>query len=154
MRSFHRGSERIGGHLFGLASSRRSDRTWSCATRPIFDRADADKDGTVTKDELTALAAQQPAGGGRMGGPGGPGGRMGGSPKPGDVLSPMFRQMLNLTPAQQKEVDALQKDVDAKMAKILNSEQQAQLKEMRDRGPGRPGGPGGRRPGGEGPPNP
>ena len=127
----------------------------------LFDRADADKDGTVTKAELTALAAQQPAPGG--GGPGGrgmggPGGRMGGFSKPGDVLSPMFRQMLNLTPEQQKEVDAIQKDVDARMAKVLSAEQQAQLKEMRDRGPGGPGGPpggfGGRRPGGEGPPNP
>src|SRR5436190_1449786 len=45
--------------------------------KPLFDRADADKDGTVTKDELTALAGkmatEEPSGGRRGGGPGGGG---------------------------------------------------------------------------------
>jgi hypothetical protein len=40
----------------------------------LFDRADADKDGTVTKAELTALAEKEYIGGGGFGGPGGPGG--------------------------------------------------------------------------------
>ena len=53
-----------------------------------------------------------------------------------------------LSEAQKKQLDALQKEVDAKLGKILNSEQKKQLEEMRP-GPGGPGrrglgGPGGR----------
>jgi hypothetical protein len=45
--------------------------------------------------------------------------------------------------------------VDAKLEKILNVEQRTLLKEMRERGPGGFGLPGGgRRPGGNGPPPP
>jgi EF hand len=54
--------------------------------RRLFDRADANKDGVVTKEELMALAAQldaeYPQGEGR-GGFGGPGGRGPGGPGPG-----------------------------------------------------------------------
>ena len=145
----------------------------------LFDRADADHDGIVTKQELTALAAREPAGGrGGFGGPGGPGGFGGpggrrrrpggfrmGPPRPGEILPAMFRDRLELTAEQSKQVDALQKDVDARLEKILNEDQRQQLKEMRDRGPGGSGGPGGfgprRRtrwprggPGGFGPPPP
>ena len=125
----------------------------------IFDRADADKDGSVTKDELTALSAKEPV----SRGPGGPGGPMMGMPRPGEILPQMFQQRLNLSDEQKEQVAALQKDVDAKLAKILTEDQAKQLKEMRDRRPGRggpggpggpgrggPGGPGG--PGGDGPP--
>jgi len=126
----------------------------------LFDRADANKDGSVTKAELTALAAKEPAGGG--GGPGGggpPGGFMGGPPRPGEVLPPMLQQRLNLSAEQKTEIESLQKDVDARLEKILNAEQRGQLKEMRQRGPGG-GGPGrfgprgGGGPGGGGPPPP
>lgn len=149
----------------------------------LFDRADTNKDGVVTKDELNALAARErtqerpggpgfgppgegppgfgPPGGGPPGfGPpgGGPGGFRMGPPRPGEVLPPMLRQNLNLTPAQEKQIDALQKEVDAKLDKILDDDQKAQLKAMRDRGPGRFGPPpgGGRPPGpgGDGPPPP
>src|SRR3954452_58515 len=45
----------------------------------LFDRADANKDGVVTREELEALAAkmaaEEPQGGRGPGGPGGPGGR-------------------------------------------------------------------------------
>ena len=107
----------------------------------LFDRADADKDGTVTKEELTALAAREPVDdrGGRAGGPP-PGGPGMGPFRPGEVLSAMIRQRLQLAPEQEQQLDELQNDVDAKLAKILNDEQKAQLKAMRDRGPGRPGG--------------
>jgi len=138
----------------------------------FFDLADANKDGVVTKDELAALAAKLetdlPASNGR-GGPGGPGagpggfddggppgrgrgpggrGMMGGPPRPGQVLPPMAQQMLNLTDDQKKQVDELQKEVDAKLAKILTPQQLDQLKQMPGRGPGGrggfgPGGPGG-----------
>ena len=62
----------------------------------------------------------------------------------------MLRQRLGLTADQQKQVDALQKEVDAKLDKILTSEQKQQLKQMRERGPGGFG-PGGPPPGGGGP---
>jgi EF hand len=134
----------------------------------LFARADADHDGIVTGEELTALAAREPAGGrGGFGGPGGPGGFFGppgggpggpggfrgGPPRPGEILPGMLRDRLELTPEQSKQVDALQKEVDGRLEKILNEDQKAQLKEMRDRGPGGFG-PGGRRggPGGGGPP--
>jgi len=125
----------------------------------LFDRADANHDGVVTRQELRALAAREPAGGrGGFGPPGGPGGfGMGGPPRPGQILPPMLRDRLELTEEQSKQVDALQKEVDARLDKILNEEQRQTLKQMLERGPGGPGGfgrggPGG--PGGFGPPPP
>jgi hypothetical protein len=135
----------------------------------LFDRADANKDGAVTKEELTTLAAKEeltdrgggpggfgPAGGGRGGfGPpgGGPGGPMMAPMRPGEVLPGMFQQRLKLSAEQKLQVEDLQKEVDTRLAKILTSEQNAQLKEMRSRGPGGFGPPGrGRPPGGDGPP--
>ena len=134
----------------------------------LFERADKDGDGTVTKDELTALAATMesdrggPGGDGGPGGPGGPGGRggprggggpggMGGPPQPGVVLPPMLQDRLNLTPEQREKLQALQADVDRRLADILTAEQKQQLQEMRNRGPGRgPGGGSGEGPGGRG----
>lgn len=132
----------------------------------LFDHADADKDGTVTRAELAALVAAEPA---RRGGPGGfgpggfgpggfgpppGGGPPGGGFRPGEILPPMFQSRLNLSAEQKTQIEALQKDVDARLEKILNDEQKAQWKMMRSRGPGGPpggGGPGGRRgPGGRG----
>lgn len=51
----------------------------------LFDRADANKDGTVTKEELEALAKEDTGRGGQggPGGPGGPGGGRGGQGGPG-----------------------------------------------------------------------
>jgi EF hand len=138
----------------------------------LFDQADADKDGTVTKSELNVLLvnerAKTRARGPGFGGPGGPGGGgrgfggpggmrgfggPGGPPQPGQILPAMLRQRLALTREQERQVDELQKDVDAKLAKILNAEQKQQLKAMRERGPGGFGGPPpGRGPGGFGPP--
>ena len=82
-------------------------------------------------------------GGGPGGGPRGFGGP-GGPPQPGQILPPMLRQRLAITPQQEKEIDALQKEVDAKLEKLLNAEQRQQLKEMRERGPGGFGPPPGR----------
>lgn len=134
----------------------------------VFERADADKDGVVTKEELTTLAAQlqaerqqngaggpgSPVGGGPggRGGPGGFGGRGGGPegmPQPGQVLPDRLREMLNLTAEQRTQLDELQKEVDAKLAKILTDDQKKQLEQLRQRGP-RQGGGGGRAPGGPG----
>jgi hypothetical protein len=87
-------------------------------------------------------------------GPGGPGGP-GGPPQPGQVLPPFLQERLNLTADQKKKLEALQKEVDGKLAKILTDEQKKQMKQMREGfgrgGPGGPGGPGGRGPGGRGP---
>jgi EF hand len=126
----------------------------------IFDRADANKDGTVTTAELTALVAAEPA---RRGGPGGfgpggfgpppGGGPPGGGFRPGEILPQMFQSRLNLSAEQKAKIEALQKDVDAGLEKILNDDQKRQWKEMRSRGPGGPrgrrgpGGPGGGGPG-------
>jgi Spy/CpxP family protein refolding chaperone len=128
----------------------------------LFDRSDANKDGTVTKEELAAETTRENAkggggfgGGGPFGGPGGPrgggppGGFMG-MPRPGEILPGFLRGRLNLSESQQADLEDLQKEVDEKLNKILTSEQRAQLKEMRDRGPGGFGGPGGRGPGGPG----
>jgi hypothetical protein len=49
----------------------------------LFDRADANKDGVVTKEELIALAAVMEAEMGQGGGRGGPGGDFGGPPDGG-----------------------------------------------------------------------
>jgi hypothetical protein len=130
----------------------------------LFARADANKDGTVTNEELTALAAREsssdrgggPGGGGPGGGP--PGGGFGGPmmfSRPGEVLPPMLRQRLKLTGDQVAQLADLQKEVDARLDKILNADQKELLKAMRNRGPGGPGGPRGpvgrrRPPGGPG----
>jgi EF hand len=126
----------------------------------MFDRADANKDGVVTKDELVALAKQLVAddaangfgrsGFGFPGGPGGPGG-FGGPPRPGQILPPFLQEELGLSADQKKQIAELQKEVDAKLDKILTDAQKQQLKEMRPRfgppprrgrrGPGGPNGP-------------
>ena len=100
-----------------------------------------------------------PPGGGPRG-PGGPRGIgiFGGPPQPGQVLPPVFQRMLNLTDDQKKQVADLQKDVDARLEKILTSAQLKQMKKMRQRGPvrlgGGPGGPGPDADGGPPPPPP
>ncbi len=149
----------------------------------LFDRADTNHDGIVTKGELMALAAKldaedQQAGGdsgpgGRGGfgggfgpgrGPGGPGGRgrggrgfggaFGGPPRPGQILPPMLQDTLNLTPEQRSQLADLQKDVDAKLAKILTEVQRRQLNDLRPAGPRGRGGFGGAGAGGPPPPPP
>jgi hypothetical protein len=117
----------------------------------LFDRADANKDGVVTREELEALAAQleKEAGpGGERRGPGGPRGPggFGGPPRPGQVLPPFLQERLNLTPEQKKRLDALQKEVDERLGKILTAEQKKQIEEIR--GGFGAGGPRGRGPGG------
>jgi Spy/CpxP family protein refolding chaperone len=139
----------------------------------LFDEADANKDGIVTRDELIAIAVKLdsqvasdsggPGGpdGGRgmgFGGFGGPGGGRGmgrgGPPAPGQILPPGLQNELGLTDQQKSELQTLQNEVDAQLAKILTPDQQQQLKQMSARGRGGPGGFGGRGgPGGGGGPD-
>jgi hypothetical protein len=87
-----------------------------------------------------------PPGGGRRG----PGG-MGRPPQPGQILPAPMQERLNLSADQKSQLQELQKDVDAKMDKILTSEQKKQLKDMlNDFGPGGRGGRGRGGPGGRG----
>jgi hypothetical protein len=81
-------------------------------------------------------------GGGGFGQPGGfPGGfggfgGFGGGGQPGTVLSTNVQEQLKLTDDQKKELERIQKDVDAQLDKMLTEEQRKQLKDMRDRQPG------------------
>jgi hypothetical protein len=71
-------------------------------------------------------------------------------PQPGQVMPARVREMLNLTAEQRTQLDELQKDVDAKLAKILTDDQKKQLEQLRERGPRQGFGGGGRGPGGPG----
>jgi spore coat protein H len=103
---------------------------------------------------VTAQLAGESKGYAPTGGRGGPGGRPGGPggfmmrpPQPGEILPAMLQEALNFTDAQKKQLADVQKEVDAKLDKILTADQKAQLKQMREGGPGGmfrgPGGPGG-----------
>jgi hypothetical protein len=134
----------------------------------LFDRSDANKDGIVTKEELASLATKEhsdesgggpgfgggppgfgPRGGGPPGG-GPPGGFMMGMGRPGEILPRMLQDRLKFTPQQRTDLEDLQKEVDAKLDKILSAEQKTQLKQLRERGPGGFGPRGGGPPGGRG----
>ena len=126
----------------------------------LFDRADANADGVVTREELVALAekleAEAPQGGGPRG-PGGPGGPDGGprrgpgqgarqGPGGGDNagfhLIPRFVESdLDLSEDQQQQIAQLEKETKTKLERILKPEQMKALEQAR---PGmRQGGPGG-----------
>lgn len=127
--------------------------------QPLFQRADANGDSLVTPVELQALYFRESAalGAGRGGPPapnrgfggrpgsenggrnGGPGLR-GGPPRPGEVLPALVQERLDLTDEQRQQVAAMQKDVDARLARILTSEQRQRLDAMRAAGPGGPRG--------------
>jgi hypothetical protein len=67
-------------------------------------------------------------------------------PTPGEILPQPLQDVLQLTDAQKKKLAELQKEIDAKLDKLLTEEQRKQFKEMKERGPGGfgpPGGPGG-----------
>jgi hypothetical protein len=132
----------------------------------LFDLADTEKAGVVTKEQLvvaaTKLEAEQPQGGrrgrGEGGGPGGGGpggrngfgGRGGGGRPPLGVIMPRFvQEELTLSESQRQQVADLQKELDTKLDSILTDEQRRKYKDMKEN-PGR-GGPNGRGPGDRGP---
>jgi Spy/CpxP family protein refolding chaperone len=79
-------------------------------------------------------------GGAAPGAPGGFGGGIGGGFArilPGQVLSAPVQASLKLSDEQKKQVEELQKEIDAKLEKILTEEQNKQLKDMQQGGPRR-----------------
>ena len=74
-------------------------------------------------------------------------------PLPGEFLSTYKREKLKLTDDQTKELAAIQKDLDAKVDKLLTDDQKHQIEDFKKSpfAPGPGGGPGGRGPGGRGP---
>lgn len=60
--------------------------------------------------------------------PGGPGGF--GPPQPGQILPQFLQDMLSMSADQKKQLEQLQKEVDARLAKILTPEQIKQLQDM------------------------
>lgn len=138
----------------------------------IFQQADANNDGSVTKAQFTA-AMQNLARGGRpeRGGPppqgnqpveqrgpsghpphgGGerehPPGHHGPPPKPGQVLPEPIAEILSLNEKQTRQIAALQAEVDKRLAAILTDEQREQFENARPpHGPGHPEGEQGDRP--------
>ncbi len=69
-------------------------------------------------------------------------------PSPGQLISKVTLTALKPTDDQAKQLDALQKEVNAKLDTLFNADQKKELKEMREN----PGGPGGPPPGGPGGP--
>ncbi|TWU54361.1 hypothetical protein Poly51_30780 [Rubripirellula tenax] len=134
----------------------------------LFDQADANRDGSLTKAELQSAmeseAGNQRGGfqrGGNQQRPGGPppqdgeqmgrqhggehGGQHGGQhagapPRPGQVLPDFMIQTLNLNEKQTKQLAALQADVDKRLAALLTDEQQQQLQNPPMHGPPGQGG--------------
>jgi hypothetical protein len=114
---------------------------------------DAQLDKTLTdaqKAQVKKSVGPRPG----PGGPRGPGG-LGGLPQPGKVMSTTTQIALKLAPEQRKQLDELQKQVDAKLEAMFTADQKKQFGEMKKdfaRGGPPGGGPGPGGPGGGGPP--
>ena len=52
----------------------------------------------------------------------------------GQVLPPALQQRLNLTDEQKKQIDAIQKEVEAKILKVLTDDQKKQFEELKKGG--------------------
>lgn len=75
----------------------------------LFARADANNDGTVTRDELASMAAKEESNSrGRSFGFGPPGGGPAGfmmmMPRPGEILPPMVQQRLRLSTSKRQSL--------------------------------------------------
>ena len=57
------------------------------------------------------------------------------------ILPPFVAERLRLNEDQRRRLDALQREVDDELARILTAEQKEQLEQMRPRGPMGPDGP-------------
>jgi spore coat protein CotH len=121
--------------------------------KKFFANCDKDKKGSLDEAQIAQGLGHiipQPPGfpggpGGPPGGRGGPGGPPGGPPdgpgglpQPGQIMPGPLQERLKLTAEKKKQVAALQKEVDAKLATILTEEEKKTLQQMRQRfgGPG------------------
>ncbi len=109
----------------------------------LFERANTKKRKYITSEDLKALYKKEHIEGGNRfgrgpGGPGGPGGGPGrfGPPRPGEILPAFVQTQLKLTDKQKKQISKLQKEVNAKLEKILTKSQRERLSQMRRRRPG------------------
>jgi spore coat protein H len=93
-----------------------------------------------TTGTIPAGFGPPPGGGPRPGGP---------PPRPGELLPQPLQDALRLTDEQKRKFAELQKEVDAKVEKLLTEDQKALFKRIREGGP--PGGPGKERPKGDRP---
>ncbi len=123
--------------------------------KQLFSECDKDKKGSLDENQIAQGLGRiipQPQGfpggppggpggppggrggrGGQPGGPGGPPGGRGGPPQPGQIMPAPLQERLKLTDEQKKQVAALQKEVDAKLAAILTEEERKSLQQMRQR---------------------
>jgi len=112
----------------------------------VFQLADANRDGSVTRAELTTVMQNLARGERRgRGGPppqqgnetdqprpgNGEQGHHGPPPQPGQVLPEPIAESLNLNERQTRQLAALQADVDKRLASILTNEQKEQLQNAR-----------------------
>ena len=92
----------------------------------------------VTSISVTTLAIAQPPGGrdgnGDRRGGGGPRFEL------GQIFPRPLQEELNLTPAQEKELDAIQQELKSKLDKLLTDEQRQTIENFRPRRPGGPDG--------------
>ncbi len=115
----------------------------------MFDLADANRDGMLTKAELQLAMQSQfgnqygrggpglqgpppPRGGQYSRGAGGPSGDPSGPglalTRPGEIIPALVVESLGLSDRQKLRLAAVQKDVDRKLASILTEEQQQEIK--------------------------
>src|SRR5262249_12850216 len=108
--------------------------------KKFFNDCDKDKSGSLTEAQLAAgLDRIWPKPKGFPGGPfpGGPFGKPVSPAQGVQILPEPVLQQLKLSPEQQKEIEQLQKEVAAKLVKILTQEQNKQLKDLQKKpGPG------------------
>lgn len=98
-------------------------------------------DGQPPRDGRRGGPDGQPPRDGRPDGP-----PRGGRPGAGGVIPPFAREQLDLTSEQEKQIAELEKEVRARLGKILTDKQKKQMEDIMQRGPGgRPDG-GNRRP--------
>jgi Spy/CpxP family protein refolding chaperone len=79
----------------------------------------------VTPEKEIVWKYANPVKGQGMPGPGG----FGPPPQPGQVMTPVVRDFLAVSPEQRNQLDEVQKDVDAHLDKLLTADQKRQLKE-------------------------
>jgi spore coat protein CotH len=132
-----------GGGMFGMGGSGGMFGNRSPDLKTFIEKRTASITAQLAGESKGFVPTGRGPGGGGRGGNvlfGGP------MPRAGEVLPAPLQEAINLSESQKKKIADVQKEVDAKLDKILNAEQKAQLKRMRGDGAirvigGGPGGP-------------